>query len=121
MEMPEMLTGESLTRLIQGALVGAVVTTFLGFNYAGWTLGSTAAKQAEQSSSEAVVAALAPICVDKFQQGAEAKATLVKLKATESWKRDSFIQEGGWATFPGAGSPQRAVAEACAQALNALK
>lgn len=34
------------------------------------------------------------------------------LNATDSWKRDSFVEKGGWATFPGAAEPNRDVAEA---------
>jgi hypothetical protein len=36
MEMPAILKGESLTRLAQGAAVGAVVTMIIGFNWGGW-------------------------------------------------------------------------------------
>ena len=42
MEMPAMFKGESLTRLGQGAFVGAVVTMIIGFNWGGWVLGKTA-------------------------------------------------------------------------------
>ena len=54
--------------------------------------------------------ALAPICVDKFQRAAEAKATLAELKTIDSWKQDAFVEKGGWATFPGTESPNRNVA-----------
>jgi hypothetical protein len=46
---------------------------------------------------------------------------LVELKATDSWKQDTFVEKGGWATFPGTESPNRNVAEVCAKMLNALK
>ena len=42
MEMPEMLQGEPLKRLLQGAAVGAVATMLIGFNWGGWMLGGTA-------------------------------------------------------------------------------
>jgi len=48
-------------------------------------------------------------------------ATLAELKATDSWKQDTFIAKGGWATFPGMEAPNNNVAEACAKMLNALK
>jgi hypothetical protein len=121
MQLPAMLQGESLTRLIQGAFAGALVTLVVGFNWGGWMLGSTAKKMAEQSASSAMVAVLAPICVDKFQHASEAKATLAELKQIDSWKRDTFVEKGGWATFAGMDSPNRNVADACAKLLNDLK
>jgi hypothetical protein len=68
---------ENLTRLLQGAFAGFVATVVVGFGWGGWMLGSTAVKMADQSASSAVVSVLAPICVDKFQNAAEAKATMV--------------------------------------------
>jgi len=64
MDLPSMLQGPSLTRLLQGAAVGAVATMIIGFNWGGWTLGSTVDKVAKERTDAAVVAALAPICVD---------------------------------------------------------
>jgi alpha/beta superfamily hydrolase len=121
MKLPPILQAESRVRLMQGAAAGAVVTVVLGFGWGGWTLGSSAEKMAEQSATSAVVAALAPICVNKFTQAAESPATLVALKATDSWQQDSFVAKGGWATFPGNKEPNRDVAEACAKILTAQK
>ena len=42
MEMPSILQGDSLTRLLQGAFAGFVATVVIGFGWGGWTLGSTA-------------------------------------------------------------------------------
>ena len=41
MEMPAMFKAESLARLGQGALVGAVATMIIGFNWGGWVLGQS--------------------------------------------------------------------------------
>ena len=121
MQLPAILQGDSLTRLVQGAFLGAVATMLIGFNYGGWTLGSTAKKMADQSATNAVVAALVPICVDKFQRATQAKATLAELKLIDTWKQDTFVEKGGWATFAGTETPNRNVAEACAKMLNDLK
>jgi hypothetical protein len=121
MQLPKLLQGESLTRLLQGAFAGFLATVVIGFGWGGWMLGSAAKKMADQSTSSAIVAALAPICVEKFQHATEAKATLAQLKLIDSWKQDSFIEKGGWATFPGTASPNNNVAEACAKMLNELK
>lgn len=120
MNLPLILKGDSLTRLMQGAACGAVAAMIIGFTWGGWTLQSKAQKLADQKAEAAVVAALTPICVDKFEQAANAKTTLAALKAEDSWKRDNFIITGGWATFPG-NSPNRDVAEACGKVLGEAK
>jgi hypothetical protein len=118
MNLPSILQGESRTRLMQGAAFGVIATAVIGFTWGGWVTGGTAAKMADKSADEAVVAALAPICVARFQSGTEAKTTLAALKATDSWQQDAFIVKGGWATFPGGTEPNRDVAEACAMLLS---
>jgi hypothetical protein len=120
MQVPSMLQGESLTRLLQGAFAGFLATVVIGFSWGGWTLGSTAKEMAGKNASAAVVAVLAPICAEKFRQGAEATANLAELKKVNSWMQDSYIEKGGWATFPGMTSPDRGVAQACATLLTAL-
>ena len=119
--LPAVLQGDSLKRLLQGATAGALVVTVVGFTWGGWTLGRNAQLMAERSANAAVVAALAPICVDKFQRASGAQATLVELKAVDSWRQDTFVEKGGWATLPGMDAPNRDVAEACAKMLAALK
>ncbi len=113
-----MLQGPSLTRLLQGAAAGAVVTMIVGFNWGGWTLGGTAEKIAKERADSAVVAALAPICVDKFRQASNASANLNELnKFSYAWDREMFVEKGGWATMPGATSADSTVARACAEML----
>jgi hypothetical protein len=121
MERPAILQGDSLKRLVQGAAAGALATIIIGFNWGGWTLGSTAAKDAEDSAKKAVVAALAPVCVDKFQRASDASANLAELKKVSSYEQGSFVEKGGWATLPGAETANSAVAQACADMLNGLK
>ena len=118
MQLPTFLQGDSPARLAQGAIAGAILTAAIGFGWGGWMLGSDAQKMADERTNGAVVAALAPICVDKFQSTEEAKAQLVALKKVDSWEQDKFIIKGGWATFPGGTEPNRNVAEACANLLS---
>ena len=118
MQLPTFLQGDSPARLAQGAAAGAILTAVIGFGWGGWMLGGTAQKMADEKTNSAVVAALAPICVDNFENNGESKAKLVALKKVNSWERDSFIIKGGWATFPGGAEPNRNVAEACASLLN---
>ena len=121
MPLPLFLQGESRTRLLQGAAAGALLTMVLGFGWGGWMLGGKAEKMSDQNAIKAVVAALAPVCVERFQRAGEAKATLVALKAVDTWQQDTFVEKGGWATFSGSELPARGVADACAKLLNELK
>ena len=120
MQMPSMLQGESLTRLMQGAVAGAVATMFVGFYWGGWSLGSTADKMAKERSDLAVVAALAPVCVDKFRALPDAEAKQAALSKIESWKRrDEFPKE--LVTLPGESYPSTALVDACSTLLLAPK
>lgn len=121
METPAILRGDSLTRLLQGAAVGAVATLFIGFYWGGWVTGGNAKDMVQRSSTTAVVTALSPICVDKFQRSAEAATNMVELKKVSSYQQGSFIEKGGWATLPGSDNANSAVARACAEMLGALK
>src|ERR1700739_4336107 len=102
---------------IWGAVVGAVAFAVVGFSSLGWTLGSTAEKMATQRADTAVVAVLAPICVEEFQTQTDAAAKLVAFNKAPSWDRSSLIEKGGWGTFPGTDTPHSAVASACAEKL----
>lgn len=121
MTLPPILQGESLTRLLQGTVLGAVAATAIGFYWGGWVTGRTAHEMTQKSASSAVVLALAPICVDKFRQTTNAPENLVELKKISSWQQGAYIEKGGWATMPGAAAPDSSVARACAELLGALK
>ena len=121
MNIPAALQGDSLKRLLQGAFIGTVATAIVGFNWGGWTLGSTAKLMADKSALSAVVAVLAPMCVEKFQQAADASTQLAEFKKVGSWQQGSFLQQGGWATPTGTRSTDTAVAETCAGLLNTAK
>ena len=116
MQLPPILQGDSLTRLLQGAAAGAVATIVIGFYWGGWTLGSTAEKRVKEAEQASIVRVLAPVCADKFQRSTEVNANLEALKKADSWKRDELIEKAGWTKFPGS-EPDRKVAEACASLL----
>ena len=120
MQIPSILQGESLTRLLQGAAAGAVATIVVGFYWGGWSLASTADKMAKQRSDVAVVAALAPVCADKFRALPDAEAKKVALSKVDSWKRrDEFPKE--FVTLPGDSYPSSALVDACYTILFAPK
>jgi hypothetical protein len=119
-ELPAILQGESLTRLLQGAAAGAVATMFVGFYWGGWSLGSTAAKMAKERSELAVIVALAPVCADKFRALPDADTKKVALSKVDSWKRrDEFPKE--IVTLPGESYPSSALVDACTTLLLAPK
>jgi hypothetical protein len=108
----------SLKPAIWGAVIGAVAISVVGFSSLGWTLGSTADRMATERAQTAVVAVLAPICVEKFQHQADAPAKLAEFnKVSSSWDRRSIIEKGGWATISGSETPNSAVVTACAERL----
>lgn len=123
MKVPSFLSpyvdGDSPKRLLQGLAVGAVATLVIGFNWGGWQLGSTSRENVETASQTATVAALAPICAEKFERAASANDGLVtELGALNSWDRDSHLIKAGWVTFAGGEQPDDNVAEACASLLS---
>ena len=117
------LDGDSPKRLLQGLAVGVIGTAVIGFGWGGWQLGGTVDERVEIASQAATVAALAPICAERFQQAAGADNGLVdELGALSSWERYSHLKKAGWATFPGGAEPDDKVAGACANLLTeALK
>jgi hypothetical protein len=112
MQVASILQADSLKRLLQGATVGAVATMVVGFTWGGWSLRSTADKMAKERSDLAVVAALAPVCADKFRALPDAEAKTVALSKAESWKRgEEFPKE--FVTLPGETYRSSALVNAC--------
>jgi hypothetical protein len=122
MQVPSILRGESRTRLLQGIAIGAVASMVIGFSWGGWMTGGAANKIAAERADTAVVAALTPICVEKFLQNSDAKANLAVLqKISTSWEQGDYLEKGGWATRPGASSSDYQLARACAEKLVQIK
>ena len=120
MQVPSLLQGESLKRLLQGAVAGAIAAIFVGFHWGGWSLASTADKMAKEQSELAVVAALAPVCADKFRAQPDAAAKTVALSKVDSWKRaEEFSKD--MVTLPGETYPSSALVAACYALLMAPK
>lgn len=108
---------------VWGGVTGAIALAFVGFTFGGWVTGGKAETLAVARGDQATVAALVPICVSQFKKHPDMKASLAKLKGTETWEQAEYVQKGGWATMPGAADasePSREVADACADALKKL-
>jgi hypothetical protein len=117
MKLPPILEGESRVRLLQGIAIGAIGAMVIGFGFSGWELHSNAERRADLRINEALVTALTPVCVKRFQSADNVEATTVALNEVESWRRDAFVEKGGWATF--SGKTNNGGADACALALRA--
>ena len=99
-------------------VIGAVASMVVGFSWGGWVTGGTADKLAVERADTAVLAALTPICVEKFLQNSDAKANLASLqKISSNWEQGQYLEKGGWATPPGATSSDYHLARACAEKL----
>jgi hypothetical protein len=120
MEVPSILQGESLKRLAQGAAVASAITMIVGFKWGGWVLASTAEDNATRRVNAALVEVYSPICVERFQQQVNVEAKWAELTKVDSWRRDDYIQQSGFATLPGSTSPNARVADACANALTKI-
>ena len=58
---------QNTSAYVWGAVVGAIACTVVGFSWGGWVTGGTSAKTASAAASDAKVAALAPICAERFR------------------------------------------------------
>ena len=110
---------EWLKPALQGAAVGAVAISIVGFTWGGWVTGGTADKMAFDRARLEVVAALVPICMEQSSQDPEVVATLALLKDANNYKRSDLLMKAGWATMPGSTDPNRNVASACMEQLAA--
>jgi hypothetical protein len=68
----------------------------------------------------ALVQAYGPVCIERFKDQPNVEAKWVELTKVDSWRRDAYIKESGFATPPGSTSPNPAVADACADALSKI-
>lgn len=102
---------------LQGAAVGAIALAIVGFSWGGWVTGGTATKNAGVAAHDAVVAVLAPICVERFRGQADAAAKVAELTTASSWDRGNVVEKSGFATMPGSKTADTDVACACAETL----
>jgi hypothetical protein len=93
----------------------------VGFSWGGWVTGHTAESTASDRASTAVVAALAPICAERFKSAENSATNMTALTKLDSWSRGDYVEKGGWSTWPGKTDPAQitAVAKACATLLTA--
>jgi hypothetical protein len=106
---------EMIKPMVQGIVIGAIVVVIVMF-WTGWVVTSgAAAANSEEMAKQAVVENLGPICVEQYLQDPNKLERFAELKKKSSYQRDDYVNEIGWATMPGAESPVRGVADACAK------
>ena len=99
---------------IWGAVIGAVVITYVGFNYWGWTTAGSAMKMAEERVQAELAKALVPLCIQHASLDPKRETRFKELEKESSWSRGVKVASFGWATFEGMTQPNKVVAEACA-------
>jgi hypothetical protein len=114
-----MKMNDRLNGFVWGICIGAIVAVITGLTM-GWIVtGTKSEAMAKKGAEVALVTAMTPICVDRFQRtegSVDRLATLKKIDA--SWERRNFIQKGDWAKIGQTSSFE--LADACADALNKL-
>ena len=98
-----------------GAVGGAIIAMIIGFAWGGWVLGSNSLDMGEEMAQTAVVDRLTPICVAQFNQDPERDKKLKEFKEVDSWKKEQYVRDQGWATMPFEKEPDRRVAESCSE------
>ena len=86
------------------------------FLLGGWVTGGTAKEMVQRSTSTAVVTALSPICVDKFQHSSGAAANMVELKKVSSYQQGRSSRKAAGRRSPATTAPTppwRAYAPRC--------
>jgi len=94
------------------ASVGA--TLLVGFVWFGWVTGGTADQMASDGIRDGRATLAADLCVDHFMAAPDAAVQLTAMKEESVWKRDDFIEDGGWTTFAGTDGAVGGAAELCA-------
>ena len=101
---------------IWGLVVGAVVVMFVGFAFGGWTTEGTTNKIA----AKAVIDSQAAICVAQFKNQANYAEKLIEFGNVDDWKKDEYIQKGGWDIMPGQEKADSNVCQPCADGVKLL-
>ncbi|TAJ40006.1 MAG: hypothetical protein EPO67_00495 [Reyranella sp.] len=108
---------KNISSLIWSAAGGAAVCMIIGFSWGGWVTGGTARKDTASAAQSAVVAALAPICADRFRAQSDSAVKIAELTKASTWDRGNVVAKSGYATMPGKKDADSDVARACGEIL----
>jgi len=101
---------------VYGAIAGATLLAINGFSWGGWVTGS----KAQEMATDAVVAALVPVCIERSKLDPKFAAQIRRLKNAQLYMQQDLVLEVGWATMPGASEPNHRLASACGKKLVAM-
>jgi hypothetical protein len=107
----------SKTQIFWACAACVVATMIVGFSWGGWVTGASARDMATKAAANARAELAAAICIHQFAGDPDVAAKLAALKGTESWKRNDYIEKGGWAAVPGVAGAVKGAAELCAKQL----
>jgi len=107
--------------LVWSCAACVAATLIVGFNWGGWVTGAKAGAMVRSASEQGRAQLAATVCVEQFMTAPDAQAKLASLKAADTWKRRTFVSEGGWATLPGMKEPVSDAAEVCAERLGTME
>jgi len=111
---------EKAKTLAMGAVVGAIALAVVGSFWPGWSLESTIKKRVADTERATMVAALAPVCAQKFRNQPDVVTKAAELKGVSSWQRDRHMVAGNYVMKSGLAATDEAVGGACARLLEDL-
>lgn len=101
-----------------GAVGGFVAALALGFGFLGWMTGDAAEQMANQRASDALVAALAPVCAATALRQPDAVTHVAAIKdISSSFDRRKYVQSHEWVPTAQEGRVRNRIADACARIL----
>jgi hypothetical protein len=106
---------EKIKTSVWSAIIGAIIVMIIGFGWGGWVLGSTSQQKADTMVADALVARLAPMCLEQFNKDAQKETKLKELTALNRWEREKYVEQQGWATMPFEKEADSRVAEVCVE------
>jgi len=89
------MKGQTLKTVLLSAMGGAIVWWIVLGAAWGWMSPGSAENMAEARADAAVLKALTPMCVAKFQQVSNKEEKLKGLQTASSWQREDFVIEQG--------------------------
>jgi hypothetical protein len=90
-----------------------VLTIIVGFSWGGWVTGGSV----EKTTQDVITQRMASICVGQFNQDPQKEEKLIALQEANSFQRDDYVKDQGWATMPGEAEANSKVADLCAKAI----
>jgi hypothetical protein len=88
-----------------GAVGGAIVAVYVGFNFGGWMTNGAAGAMAKENVANAVAERLGTICVAQLNRDTDKGQKLKEMKEKDTWDKGRYIEKQSWAIMPGEDKP----------------